>query len=200
MKMSRLEKRLVNREAKARFNIELLRRGLAEMDYNAIRDVLEIGCGIGSVSAYLAGEYWMRVIGTDFDPEQIEIARRLHGETDLLKFRVLDASHPDYPNECFDLVISQYVFHHVSAWRKIVKETARVLRPGGFFIWLDLALPELAKKLFQPLNTNYGIYTLGDILEEMKHHGFKQAFYEKLHRWLFVSHHLVFRKQKGIVA
>ncbi|RMF59362.1 MAG: class I SAM-dependent methyltransferase [Calditrichaeota bacterium] len=197
MKMSRLEKRLVNREAKARFNIELLRQRLAEMDQEVIYDVLEIGCGVGYVSAYLAIECGMKVVGSDFDPEQIEIARRIHDQNDLLQFRVQDASHLDFPNESFDLVISQHVFHHVSAWQKIVKETARVLRPAGYFIWLDLALPAMAKKLIRPLSRKYGVYTFGEIKDEMNQYGLYQVFYEKLRRWLFVSHHLVVRKQKG---
>ena len=70
MKMTRLEKRLVNREKKAGRNIVHLERGLRHLDWSSVHDVLEIGCGIGSVSAYLAQSYPLRVTGTDFDALQ----------------------------------------------------------------------------------------------------------------------------------
>jgi len=74
MAMTGLEKRFVNRMQKAERNVGKVRKNLALLDIEQIREVLEIGCGIGSVSAYLAQTYDMQVFGTDYDPGQITVA------------------------------------------------------------------------------------------------------------------------------
>ncbi len=35
--------------------------------------------------------------------------------------------------ESYDAVFGHHVLHHVEAWREVVREAARVLRPGGRF-------------------------------------------------------------------
>ncbi len=94
MAMTKIEKRFVNRRQKAQRNIEKVRRRLAELDIQRIHDVLEIGGGIGSVSAYLAWTFDMRVVGTDLDPAQIELAQKLYGEDGNLHYQVEDAFQP----------------------------------------------------------------------------------------------------------
>jgi ubiquinone/menaquinone biosynthesis C-methylase UbiE len=194
MEMTRLEKHFVNRESKSRHNIELVRQRLNEIGREKIHHVLELGCGVGYVSAFLAKVYKMHVIGTDFDVEQIERARRLHHEGELLQFKAFDASHLTCNDASFDLVISQNVFHHVAEWRRVVQEVGRVLRSGGYFIWLDLAFSALAKKLLQPWSKTYGIYTFEEVRKELQQDGLTQLFYEKLGRGLFAHHHLVLQK------
>ena len=75
MKMTQLEKRLVNRRKKAENNIAKIQATLDKINSENIKDVLEIGCGIGLVSAYLAHECGLNVYGTDFDSEEIKIAK-----------------------------------------------------------------------------------------------------------------------------
>lgn len=72
---------------------------LNQLNLDSLHTALELGCGIGAVSAFLAAEYKMNVIGTDFDPEQIELARSLHPETALLHYQVEDATCLTFPNQ-----------------------------------------------------------------------------------------------------
>lgn len=97
MEMTRLEKWFVNRDRKARRNIARIEQRLAELPVGLFTDVLEVGCGIGTVSAFLAQHYHMRVWGTDTDPLQIQIARHRHPETAHLTFRVEDAAKLSFP-------------------------------------------------------------------------------------------------------
>jgi ubiquinone/menaquinone biosynthesis C-methylase UbiE len=138
MQMTRLEKRMVNRENKGRNNIKLLSQQLAKIDNRKSHDILEIGCGFGYVSDYLSKEYRMNVTGTDFDPEQIKGALNLFAENEMLHFQTEDVAGLSFNDNSFDLVISQYVFHHIPEWRKAIGEVTRVLRSGGYFIWLIL--------------------------------------------------------------
>jgi ubiquinone/menaquinone biosynthesis C-methylase UbiE len=194
MKMTRLEKRFVNRKQKAERNIEKVRQRLQQLDTQTIRDALELGCGIGAVSAFLVDTYKMNVCGTDFDPEQIEIARRMQPESDHLHFSVEDAAHLTFEDASFDLVLSQNVFHHVPDWEAAVREVARVLRPGGYFIWLDLAAPRLVKNVLQPLVKNYGLYTIAEVKAALAQSGLERRFYEQTAHGPLVHHHMVLQK------
>lgn len=94
--------------------------------------VLDIGCGEGQV-ARLAVERGARlVVGIDPTRAQIEVARDraggpLYGRSgaDGLPFR--DAS--------FDTVVACLVFEHIEAVDRAIAEVARVLRPGGQFLF-----------------------------------------------------------------
>jgi SAM-dependent methyltransferase len=173
MKMTRLEKRFVNRRKKAEGNIKKIQERLQKLDTNNLKDALEIGCGIGLVSAYLADHYGMNVYGTDFDPEEIQIAKQLNHEGNKLRYQVEDAANLSFAENRFDLVVSQNVFHHMPNWEQANKEIYRVLRPNGYLIWFDLVLPKLIKKLFKPISKNYGLYTFEEIYAVFNSIGFK---------------------------
>ena len=194
MKMSKFEKRFVNRRNKAEKNIMKVRDILKKFESENIRNVLEIGCGIGLVSAYLTNEYGINVYGTDFDPEEIQLAKQLNNERDNLHFKVEDAAELSFADNSFDLVISQNVFHHIPNWQKAVSEIQRVLRPGGSLIWLDLVFPILLKKMFKFITKNYGLYTLNDIYSEFDKAGFETVQKQKMVHGPFMHYEMVLKK------
>jgi len=194
MKMSWLEKRLVNRRRKAERNIAKIRRLLGELDIPAPLDALELGCGIGAVSAFLAESCGMNVVGADYDPDQIALARRMHAESERLRFQVEDAARLSFAGASFSLVVSQNVFHHVPDWRAAVREVARVLRPEGYLIWHDLVFPALAAKLAGPLLKNYGLYTLSEIEAAFEKCALTVIHRQRFSRGPFAHYELVMRK------
>lgn len=194
MKMTRLEKMLVNRLAKGEHNIGLLRQRLQQMDVGGMREALEIGAGTGAVSAFLASAYGMQVWGTDFDPDQIRIARTVHADDERLRFGVEDAASLSFEDARFDLVVSQNVFHHIANWRTAVGEVARVLRSGGSFIWLDLAFSRIITRLLRPLAGNYGLYTFDEVEQAFADERLVTRFHERIAHGPIVHHHLVLHK------
>ncbi len=195
MTMTKLEKQFVNRQSKAEGNIARVRERLNGLEIGSIQNVLELGCGMGSVSAFLAGEYKMNVVGTDFDLDQINLARSLYPETELLHYQVEDATRLTFAANNFDLVIAQNVFHHIPAWKKAVSEIARVLRNSGYFIWFDLALPGPLKTALAPIVKSSGVYTVAEVQSEFLKQGFIQLYYERItHAPLMYHHHLVLQK------
>jgi ubiquinone/menaquinone biosynthesis C-methylase UbiE len=194
MAMTKLEKQFVNRERKAQRNIAKLEQHLEHLDKQNINNVLELGCGIGGVSAHLADKYQMNVYGTDFDPQQIEIARRMYPENDRLRFGVEDASNLSCEDNIYDLVVSQNVFHHVPDWEKAIQEICRVLKPGGYLMWLDLAFPQWIIKIFRPFVKNYGLYTFDNIESEFTQNGFLVVYRKRLLHGIFTHYHLVLEK------
>ena len=195
MKMSRLEKRLVNRERKAQGNIAKVRERLVELEGRPIGDALEIGCGIGTVSAYLADSHDMNVWGTDFDQGQVALAQKLHPEHERLHYRVEDAASLSFNSESFDLVLSQNVFHHIPNWNQAICEIARVLRPTGHLIWFDFALPRPLKVFLAMWIRNSGLYTITDVLGAFAQAHLFERFRERLFHGPFIyGHHMVLEK------
>ncbi len=99
-------------------------------------DTIELGCGTGYVSAWLARR-GARPVGIDNSEAQLATARRLQAEHGL-DFPLLhgNAEAVPYPDASFDLAISEY---GASIWAdpyRWVPEASRLLRPGGRLIFL----------------------------------------------------------------
>jgi 2-polyprenyl-6-hydroxyphenyl methylase/3-demethylubiquinone-9 3-methyltransferase len=99
------------------------------------RAVLDLACGSGIHSQAWA-EAGARVIGVDFDPSLLGLARR----------RLEDAGRPGGGWSCgdavrlplrsasFDLCYCNSLIEHTPDWRAVVAEAARVLKPGGVLV------------------------------------------------------------------
>jgi ubiquinone/menaquinone biosynthesis C-methylase UbiE len=180
MKMTKIEKCFINRKKKAEGNIKKVQHALRQIDIERTNTVLELGCGVGFVSTYLADAYDFVVYGTDYDVEQIELAKKLQPEMKHLHFQVEDAVKLSFKDSSIDLVLSQNVFHHIPRWEDAIREIVRVIRSGGYFIWLDLTFPEIVKKIFRPFVKNYGLYTTNDIKTVLKDNGFITLYQDRL--------------------
>lgn len=96
------------------------------------RDVLEVGCGIGTDGARFlrAGA---RYSGVDQSEAALALARRRF-ELEGLEAERLErapATRLPFPDARFDCVYSHGVIHHIPDTRAVVAEFERVLRPGG---------------------------------------------------------------------
>ena len=194
MKMSRLEKILVNRPTKGMSNAAVVSRQLDTLGAPHIEEVLELGCGVGEVTAFLAAQRGYNVVGADIDPAQVALAASRYGAQRRLQFVVADASDLRFDTARFDLVIAQNVFHHLPRWRRAVSEIARVLRPGGHVLWLDLTPPPLLKALLRPLRARAGVYTLTDVREAFRDEGFFEVAVRQTVPWLPIRHELILQK------
>jgi SAM-dependent methyltransferase len=112
------------------------------------RDAIELGCGTGYVSAWLARR-GARPVGLDNSAAQLATARELQERHDL-RFPLVHASaeRPPFGDAAFDLAISEYgasIWCDPYAW---IPQAARLLRPGGQLIFLvnsvllTLAMPD----------------------------------------------------------
>ena len=192
--MTSIEKRFVNRKKKSVRNIKKFELALEYIDMKKIKIVLELGRGVGFVSHYLAETYNWKIIGTDYDDEQIQIANKLQPKMDHLSFQVEDAAKLSFEDSSIDLVLSQNVFHHIPNWENAFKEIARVLCSGGYFVWLDLTFPRIVKNIFLPFVKNYGLYTIDDIEKACEVHKFKKLFHEQMAHGPFIQHHFIMQR------
>ena len=102
------------------------RLGLVEKN----QDILEIGCGSGYGAELLFTLNPSSYIGVDLMSEQVDLAKK-RDLPDAI-FTVQDASNlVDVPNNSMDIVVIFGVLHHIPAWREVLSECYRVLRPSG---------------------------------------------------------------------
>ena len=102
----------------------------------AARRALEIGCGPGRLMKPLS-QFFGEIHGVDVSDEMIRMAReRLRGIPHAHAHVGPGAGLPQFASESFDLVFSYAVYQHIPS-REVVleylRETARVLKPGGVF-------------------------------------------------------------------
>jgi SAM-dependent methyltransferase len=99
-------------------------------------DVIELGCGTAYVSSWLARR-GARPVGIDNSPAQLETARRLQAEFGVeFPLHLGNAEQTPFPDESFDLAISEYgasIWCDPYLW---IPEAARILRPGGQLVFL----------------------------------------------------------------
>jgi len=193
--MGRLEKKFVNSKRHAQKNIELIERLFKHIEFQNIKNVLEIGCGVGITAAHLHNKYNMSVIGTDVDSEQIMLAENHHKESKQLKFIKLDATSLPFENQEFDMVLSMFVLHHIGSWDKTLTDISRVLKPNGYFIFYDLAYSRFTTRLLKRIVKKYGVYTIYDITSFLKDNNIESVYKEKPHGVMMKHYAVVFQKK-----
>jgi SAM-dependent methyltransferase len=99
-------------------------------------DVIELGCGSASISAWL-GRRGLRPVAVDFSRAQLQIAERLQHELGpSFPLVYADAEAVPFDSDSFDLAVSEY---GASLWcdpRKWLPEAHRLLRPYGQLIFV----------------------------------------------------------------
>ena len=103
-------------------------------------DTIELGCGTGYVSAWLA-RLGARPVGIDNSPAQLESARAFQTEFGLeFPVHLGNAEATPFEDASFDFAISEYgacLWADPYAW---IPEAARLLRPGGSLMFLTNGL------------------------------------------------------------
>ena len=103
--------------------------------------VLDLGCGIGGPSRYLAGTFGCRITGLDLTPAFCRVAAMLSERTGLanrVEFREGDALAMPFPDQTFDVVWSQNVAMNIADRGRLYAQIFRVLKPGGRFGFADI--------------------------------------------------------------
>ena len=106
--------------------------------------VLDIGCGAGVdtlIAASIVGPEG-KTVGIDMIPEMLERAKENLHETTFnnVTFQLASAENLPFPDESFDMVISNGVFNLIPDKTRALAEAFRVLKPGGCLMIADQIL------------------------------------------------------------
>lgn len=96
--------------------------------------ILDVGCGLGGSSMFLAREYGAMVKGITLSPKQVSAAReqaRLRGLLGRVNFEVQDAHHLDRDPAFYDVIWVVECSEHLFDKAAFIKECGRHLVPGG---------------------------------------------------------------------
>lgn len=127
--------------------------------------VLDIGSGYGGAARLLAKRYGCSVVALNLSEKENDRARKMNRQQGLDELiEVIDGSFEDLPFDKgrFDLVWSQDAILHSGNRRKVLEEVARVLVPGGYFIFTDpMQADDCPPGVLQPILERIHLETLG---------------------------------------
>ncbi|NVO54913.1 methyltransferase domain-containing protein [Rhodobacteraceae bacterium B1Z28] len=116
--------------------------------------VLDVGCGIGGTSRYIADRYDSTVTGVDLTPEFVETATELSdivGLSEKTSFLVGSALELPVADAAFDLAVMLHVGMNIEDKTALFSEAARALATSGTFALFDVMGGEAAEPLDFPL-------------------------------------------------
>ena len=116
--------------------------------------VVDVGCGMGGSSVYLARHYGQRVTGITLSPVQrmwATAGARLSGVGGATEFLRADAEQVDFPGESFDVVWSIECTEHLFDKPAFFGKAGRWLKPGGQ-IAICAGWPETSRCRLRPGN------------------------------------------------
>lgn len=134
-----------------RYFIQLYAHTLGQAGDAARRDVLEVGCGRGGGSEWIARTQGVKsMTGMDLAASAVAFCRANH-RSPALTFTQGDAESLPFADATFDAVINVESCHHYPSPAAFFREVSRVLRPGGHFCvttyWEEAQLERFRREL-----------------------------------------------------
>ncbi|MBW4661471.1 MAG: methyltransferase domain-containing protein [Drouetiella hepatica Uher 2000/2452] len=174
-----------DRKERRQAQIDLIEELLKWADVQQATQILDVGCGIGGSSLYLAQKYNAAATGITLSPVQSNraIARaQAAGLGDRTVFQVADALEMPFADQSFDLVWSLESGEHMPDKQKFLQECYRVLKPGGKFIfvtWCHRPIappnPPLTSDEQKLLEKIYQVYCLPYVISLPEYEAIAQA-------------------------
>jgi demethylmenaquinone methyltransferase / 2-methoxy-6-polyprenyl-1,4-benzoquinol methylase len=147
---------LMNSAMTAGLHHEWRQRAVERAQVGPGSDALDICCGTGDLALELRRQIGPdgRVVGSDFSEPMLELARRKSGEEGLpVEFGWADALDLPYGDASFDAVTIGFGARNLADLEKGLSEMARVLRPGGRLVILEITRPQR-----EPLASFYSLW------------------------------------------
>lgn len=143
-----------------------------QIDKLGATNVLEVGCGKGFNSLFLAHKYPnVKFFGIDLTPSHIAIANRKGRDLTNLTFKIGDFNCLNFPSQSFDLVFACECLCHAAQPHITLAEIFRLLRPGGKLVVFDGYRQAKLESFSQELQTLTQLTEIGMAIR----HGFSEV-------------------------
>src|SRR3974390_141095 len=124
-------------ETKERAQIELVEHLAQAANIQPGLKILDVGCGTGASSIYLAKSYKVNATGITISPVQVDLANRAAAKEDVnATFLLMDAEAMKF-EELFDVVWSVESISHYQNIEQFFALAAKVLKPNGTVAIID---------------------------------------------------------------
>lgn len=97
--------------------------------------IIDLGCGAGSLIRSFREQGASRVVGIDSDPDLVKIARERLGPSAEVVQHNICVPLPTSWSETFDLAVASLVLHYLDDWGKPLCNIRRLLRPRGRLVF-----------------------------------------------------------------
>ncbi|MGK7872003.1 MAG: methyltransferase domain-containing protein [Xenococcaceae cyanobacterium] len=159
--------------------IDLIEELLNWAGVQSAQNIIDVGCGIGGSTLYLAEKFNATASGITLSPVQASRAKEraeAAGLGETVQFQVADALNMPFEDNAFDLVWSLESGEHMPDKTQFLQECYRVLKPGGIFImatWCHRPTNSLAGELTEDekrhLEDIYRVYCLPYVISLPKY-------------------------------
>lgn len=110
------------------------------------KNVLEVSCGHGGGASYLTRTLKpAKYTALDLNPAGIAFCKKRH-QIEGLKFVQGDAQNLPFPDNSFDALVNVEASHCYPDFPRFLSEVARVLKPGGYFLYADFRFSDGIEK------------------------------------------------------
>lgn len=141
---------------------------------------LEVGAGTGRLTKFMSLSFpKAKIVATDLSPPYLKKAQANLRFRDRIDFAQTPAEELPYKDQNFDVVYSCFLFHELplEIRRKVLREGLRVLKPGGYFGFVDSVqkqdagdkaplLEQFPVDFHEPFYKNYISHPMEDLLQE----------------------------------
>jgi tocopherol O-methyltransferase len=171
-------------ETKEQAQLQLIEHLAALADIKSGSHILDIGCGFGGSSLFLARNFNARVTGITISSVQVEMAKRAAAEPHLdANFLLMDAEAMTFDHQ-FDVLWSVESISHYQDRQEFFASAVRFLRPGGTFAVTDWfkkenLSPAETRKLIAPIEK--GMFVELQVMEDYEQY-FRSNGLQILHR------------------
>jgi len=155
---------------------------LDQVNFREQDHILDVGCGLGGVSRFIARKYNNRVTGIDLTQEYIDVGTVLCDWLSLDKQVTLcqgSALSMPFENETFDGALMLHVGMNIEDKVQLFAEVYRLLRPGAFFAVYDVMRTNVGELIYPvPWTAEYStcrLSTPGEYQEALRCAGFNEA-------------------------
>ncbi|MFO7776714.1 MAG: methyltransferase domain-containing protein [Candidatus Hydrogenedentota bacterium] len=149
--------------------------------------VIDVGAGFGGSARYIAKTYGCEVVALNLSEAENERDRQKNKEQGLDHLvTVVDGNFENLPyeNQSFDIVWCQDSFLHSADRGKVIEEVARVLKPGGEFIFTDpMQADDAPEDKLQPIYDRINLSSMGSpsfYRQKAKQCGLSEVEFEEL--------------------